>query len=367
MLVFSLARPRRLKQSARSVLLWSLGVYALAAAALGLVMDRWCPAPFEKVYRLKWGDLRRFAADTPDRPLLLMLGSSRTQTGFQAGRLDGMLGSDGRPLAAYNFGVPAAGPIHEYLYLRQMLEKGIRPRLLLVEFLPPLFNRTHDRVISEEGWTQSAWASARQLLQMSPYFAQPGRKIGEWLEGRLAPWYVHRMALQARMLTALGGAKDHRPVPYTHDRWGCRYPEQLSPQQRAERAAVALEYKPSLQRFRPGEGPIRAMHDLLDCCRRERIPVVLVLTPESAEFHSWYSPECLTATRDLLEEFHGSYGVEILDGTRWLEDEDFVDGHHVAASGARKFTTRLLAELRRRPAEVGVIAGISPPREADAR
>jgi hypothetical protein len=347
MLVFSLARPRRLKQSARSVLLWSLGIYALAAAVLDGIMDHWCPAPFEKVYRLKWRDLCQFAEETPDRPLLLMLGSSRTQTGFQAGRLDGMIGSDGQPLAAYNFGVPAAGPIHEYLYLRQMLEKGIRPRLLLVEFLPPLFNRTHDRLISEEGWTQPAWASAKQFLRMAPYFSQPGRKANEWLEGRLAPWYAHRMPLQAWMLTALGLAKDHRPVPYAHDRWGCRYPEPLTPRERAERAAVAYEYMPSLQRFRPGDGPVRAMRDLLDCCRREAIPVVLVLTPESTRFHSWYSPRCLESMRDLLGELRATYGVEIIDGGRWLKDDEFSDGHHPNESGARTFTTRLREELCR--------------------
>ena len=367
MRVFSLARPRRLKQSAQSALIWSLGLYALAAVVLDVVLDRWCPAPFEKVYRLKWADLCRFAAETPDRPLLLMLGSSRTQTGFQAGRFDGVLGADGQPLAAYNFGVPASGPIHEYLYLRQMLEQGIRPRLLLVEFLPPLFNRTHDRIISEEGWTQSAWASATQFLRMTPYFAQPGRKAGEWLEGRLAPWYAQRMSLQAWILAVTGAARNHRPVPYAHDRWGCRHPEQLSPRERAERTAVALEYKPSLQRFRPGEGPIRALHDLLDCCRREQIPVVLVLTPESAEFRSWYSPECRAATRDLLEEWRSRYGVAVLDATRWLEDEDFVDGHHAAASGARKFTTRLLAELRRHGPDGRVAIGIPPLQEADAR
>ncbi len=346
MLVMSVARPRRLKHSARSVLFWSLGFYALAATLFDRALDRWCPAPFEKVYRLKWRDLCRLAAEEPGRPLLVMLGSSRTQVGFQAGRLDGMAGSDGRPLAVYNFGVPAAGPIHEYLYLRQMLEKGIRPRLLLVEFLPPLFNRTHDRIISEEGWTQSEWASAGQLLRMAPDFAQPGRKAGEWLEGRVAPWFSQRMSLQAWMRAAVGAVREHQLAPYAHDRWGCRYPEPLSAQQRAERAAVALEYMPSLARFQPGAGPIQAMRDLLECCRREGIPVALVVTPESTRFRGWYSPRCQQAMRDLLDELRAAYGVEVIDGRQWLRDSEFSDGHHPDERGAYAFTTRLSEEVQ---------------------
>src|SRR5262245_51335671 len=52
--IFALARPRRMKGSARGVLLWSLGFYALTALALNLLMDRWCPVSWEALYRVKW-------------------------------------------------------------------------------------------------------------------------------------------------------------------------------------------------------------------------------------------------------------------------------------------------------------------------
>ena len=45
----------------------------------------------------------------PDRPLLLMLGSSRADCAFQAGRVNDLPGPGGKPYLAYNFGVPAAG------------------------------------------------------------------------------------------------------------------------------------------------------------------------------------------------------------------------------------------------------------------
>jgi hypothetical protein len=321
--------------------------YVLAALGLNVLMDRWCPAAFEKVYRIKWQGLCQLAGDEPDRPLVVMVGSSRTEGAFQAELLEGLPGPNGRSLTAYNFGVPAAGPIHEYLYLREMLGQGIRPHLLLVEFLPPLFNDAKSRLISEENWTIPEWASATQMVHMAPYFVRPVRKGRIWLESRLAPWYVYRLPLHNWVWCHWDPANDLAPDPYPHDRWGCRYAEPLTDAERARRWRIARQYVPSLRQFRTGAEPIRAMHDLLKCCRREQIPVVLVLTPESAAFRSWYSPECLAVMADLLGELRTTYGVEVIDARQWLEDDDeFMDGHHLQESGARKFTTRLIAEVR---------------------
>src|SRR5262245_66023361 len=111
--IYALARPRRMKHCARGVLLWSLSFYALAALALNLVMDRWCPNLAESLYRTKWEGLCRLTTEASGQQLVVMLGSSRADGNFQAGRLDGLPGPDGQPLAAYNFGIPKAGPIHE--------------------------------------------------------------------------------------------------------------------------------------------------------------------------------------------------------------------------------------------------------------
>jgi hypothetical protein len=336
-----------MKKCGRAVLFWSLGIYALSAMILNVVMDRWCPAPYEKVYRIKREGLYRLAEEEPDRSLVVMLGSSRTEGAFQGGQIDGFSDSKGRPLQGYNFGVPAAGPIHEYLYLLEMLERGIRPRLLLVEFLPPLFNDAHGRLISEEKWTAPAWTSASQLIRLSPYLVHPVRKKTAWIQARLAPWCTYRAHLHGWfMKQLLPPPSDTVPVPYPHDRWGCRLPEPLTAEESSRRWMMTQEYVPSLQQFRLGQEPVRAMYDLLQCCRDEKIPVVLVITPESTVFRSWYSASCRAVTRNLLAELRATYGVEVIDTTEWLDDDDFMDGHHVAASGAQKFTARLLVEVQ---------------------
>jgi hypothetical protein len=347
----ALARSRRLRRSGRAVLLWALGLYALAQPALWALLDGWHPGLYPTAIRAKWAQLRELTAEGPGRPLLVMVGSSRTEAAFQAGRLDGLPGPGGRPWRAYNFGVPTAGPLREGLYLREMLDAGIRPRLLLIEFLPPLLNEPRPGLTSEERWVDAQWLSGPQLRRLRPYLAKPRRKGHDCLLGRVATAYAFRQDLQA-LMNRPGTAE--RPAYLPHDRWGWRLPEPLTPELLAGVRGVAhTMYPESLRRFRLGAGPAQALRDLLELCRREQIPAVLVLTPEGSAFRGWYSPAARDGPRRLLAELHAAYGVRVIDATEWLPDEDFLDGHHVTPAGAAAYTERLLAELRRLPAWSG--------------
>jgi hypothetical protein len=340
-----------MKQSGRSVLLWSLGFYTVSAIVLNVVIDRWCPDVTARLVRWKWERLQELKRAGGDRPLVVMLGSSRTDQAFQAGCTERLPTLEGRPALAYNFGVPGAGAIHQYLYLREMLDRGIRPRLLLVEYLPPLLSKPHRDLISEEGWTMSAWLSASELLRVYPYFQDPSSKVSEWLLARLAPGYAHRVTLHAWARVKQQHVAEFSAVPVYPDRWG--WTDHGGEFSRLRE--LSRNWAPSLAHYHLGKGPAQAMHDLLQCCRREGIPVVLVVTPESAEFASWYSEECQASTDRFLEELRAKYGVAIINARQWLSDDAFADGHHVHAGGAQAFTTRLSAELQGllRAGEVG--------------
>src|SRR5262249_32077860 len=158
-----------------------------------------------------------------------------------------------------------------------MLDAGIRPRLLLVEFLPPLLAQPQPGLTSEEQWVDVRWLSGPQLRRLRPYFAKPRRKGQDWLVSRLAPAYGFRADLQALLMRT--GVE--RPVYAPHDRWGWRVPEPLTPEFVAGLWGVACNmYPESLRHFRLGAGPCQATRDVVELCRREQIPVVLVLTPE---------------------------------------------------------------------------------------
>jgi hypothetical protein len=335
-----------MKQSGRSIFLWSLGMFALSAVVLWCLIDPWCPNASETLHRLKWDQLLQVAREAPEHSLVVMLGSSRTDAAFQAQRVDALPAGDGRPLRGFNFGVPAAGPIHQYLYLREMLDHGIKPRLVLIEYLRPLLSQPHRGLISEEGLTSPAWLSGHELGRVAPYFSDRWGLLSTWLEARVAPWYAHRLALHGWARIEVGQISPLPPAASCYDTRGWRFPDKLTAADAAALKADTRHYIPSLARFRLGTGPAQAMRDLLDRCRHEQVPVVLVVIPESAEFQSWYSNEALTTTDHFLEELRTTYGVPVIDGRRWLAEEDFTDGHHVGESGATAFTTRLLDELR---------------------
>jgi hypothetical protein len=342
----ALARSRRLRQSGRAVLLWALGAYLLAQLTLTPLMDLRPWTSFEVVRQVKWKRLRQLAAREPDRPLLLMLGSSRTEIAFQAGELNGMAGPDGRPMRAYNFGLPGTCALHDQLHLREMLDAGIRPRVLLVEFLPPLLNAPGRGIASEEQWTWAPRLNVTQLVRLLPYFEHPGTKAGEWLEARLAPWYVFRPHLATFVRDTLHPEQAEVLAPQ-HDVWGSQTSNPDLAKPPAYRVWKAYDmYFASLQRLRVGDGPARALRDLLERCRQEGIPVVLVQMPESTWFRSWYRAEGLAESRRLLAELRATYGVDVIDATEWAADTDFTDGHHLMPHGAAAFTARLREELR---------------------
>jgi hypothetical protein len=334
-----------MRQSGRAVALWALGLYGASLLAVLPVLDHWPPLPYN-TGSYKWRQLCERVAQAPDRALLVMIGSSRIEGLFQAARLDGMPCEDGKRLLAYNFGAPAAGPAHELLYVSTMLQAGIRPRLLLVEYLPLMLNEPHRGLISEENWTSAPWRSLTEMSSLSPYWARPLDKWRDWVEARLAPWYAFRWHEQGWLSEALFAAKP-REKPFVYDTWGHQVLEKFSAAQIVRRHLLSCYYnRPTLQRLQLGSGPTQALHDLLELCRREQVPLLLVVTPESSSFRSWYSPEALAGTRRLLQELQRDYGVGVIDARQWLADTDFDDGHHVLDSGGNAFTTRLLEELR---------------------
>lgn len=342
---FTLARPRHMKGSARAILMWSLLIYTVSAVVLVCIMSHWHPNGFEQNYWRKWRKFQKFAAEDRERPLAVMLGSSRAAALFKAGMMDGKLAPNGQRWRAYNFGVPATGPMREWMHLRDMIDEGIKPRLLFVEFLPPLLNEAHTGLYTEENWAMPEWLTVHQYFRLRPYLARPTRKASEWIEARLAPWAAYRLCLVSWVRLQMGWATPNSLVIDNYDRWGCRAHEDFSPEKRAVFIAAARDYIPSLGHFRLAKGLCRAWHDMLGYCKREGIEVVLFVPPESFEFRSWYPPKCLAAVEGLLEELKQTYGVQVIDARHWLRDTEFVDGHHANLKGSLHFTVRLMKEL----------------------
>jgi hypothetical protein len=336
----------------RAALGWTASLYAAAALAAVVGLD-YCRPDLATGGQVKLERLRRLVQRAPDRPLVVMLGSSRTDAMFMAGRLDGQPGPGGKPILAYNLGVPAYGALHHRMTVRDMLAAGVRPRLLLIEFLAPLMNESKLKLNSEEKMLAAAFLNLADFRLLWPYLAWPRDKLCEWQESRAVPFYSYRFYVHKAVLEFLS--------PHCLPTWedfrdprGFMLPDYPGPAELARLTGIAREqYQESLGHYHLGKGATQAMRDLLEQCRREHLPVVLVVPPDSTTFRGWYRPEGLGEVNRFLVELQQTYGVKVIDASRWLADADFRDLHHVHADGARRFTTRLIEELRPILAELG--------------
>src|SRR5262249_50677851 len=130
--------------------------------------------------------------------------------------------------------------------------------------------------------------------------------------------------------------------------WHIASPAPFPAEERERRLETARGgYSPGLGHFRLGKKPTKALREILDLCRREKIPAALVLMPESSEFRSWYSEDAKQAIHGLLDELCRTYSVPLIDAETWLADDDFEDGHHTLLHGADVFTVRLRGEITR--------------------
>jgi hypothetical protein len=359
----ALARGRHMRQGCRAVLLWGLAFYMALQAALFLVRDRWRSDLTETWRVKKWDQLRRLVARTPGRPLLVMLGSSRTDDAFDAECLDAVPGPESKPWVGYNFGVPMVGPERAGIYLDEMLAAGIRPRAVLIEYVPAMLNETRRGLVSEENWTFAPWLSFSDLRHLWGYWSHPRQKGSEWLAARLAPGYAFRLPLLLWVDRVLFPPHYRRIEDpewlwgfWPHDDQGYRVARQFNAHELRRGWVGAFgTFGPTLQRLHLGQRPIQALRDLLERCRREKIATALVFMPESTIFRSWYRPGGLAEAHRLFEDLSCEYGALAIDADDWIPDTDFRDGHHVQGEGARAFTARLIEELH------PLLAGLHDP------
>jgi hypothetical protein len=337
-------RPRR----ARTALLTASVAFLAGQLAAAAVAAR---SPFlrDPLYADKASRLRRcFADGGPGRPpyRVLMLGSSRTAGGFHGRRMEEQLAGEGRPVRVFNFGIPAAGPVTQLLYLRRLRDEGVRPDLLLVEVMPPMLADLPDGPL-ERQWLFPGrlWRGEVETLLGYGFPAEPS--WAAWRQSWLLPAYGMRSPALGRVMpSCLPWAYRSDWSRGTDDR-GWLAPD-APPLPRAEYArqvaGTRAEYAPRLAAYRVGGPACRALEELLATAVGQGLPTVLVLMPEGSDFRSWYPADADRQLGTYLDGLCRRYGAGFTDARGWVPDEGFVDSHHLLAAGAVAFTDRLACE-----------------------
>ncbi|HET6572605.1 MAG TPA: DUF1574 family protein, partial [Fimbriiglobus sp.] len=129
-------RPTGRRTAPRAVA-WGVGLFVAMQLGLGLASELY-PRVRDPLYGDKLVKLqRRLAAG--HAPTVVMLGSSRTGLAFHGKRAEQALAAElGRPVVAFNYGVPATGPVTHLVYLNRLLGDGITPDVLVLEVMPSM-------------------------------------------------------------------------------------------------------------------------------------------------------------------------------------------------------------------------------------
>jgi hypothetical protein len=278
-------------------------------------------------YYLRLRMIRAATAEHPDRPLALVVGSSRMVWGFRPE----VLPDEPAPGEVYwlNAAHVGSGPSHTRLTLHRLLRDGVRPAVVVIELMPTFFAKENNRFIAGH-------FAAAEMPLMRPYADKPLDYDYHFLSHRLS-----RAPDIARVTDPFAGYPT--PLP----RGGHPHCEAtISPAERAKRTAAACgaNFGP-LQHMNVRPGADLALRDAIREATAHGIRVVLLRSPEGPTFRSWYKPDAQDRFDDYVARVSRETGVPVLDARLWLDEEDFYDSHHALKPGAEKFTVRFAKEM----------------------
>jgi hypothetical protein len=332
---------RRMGTRSRTALFWAGLVFLGFQGAFAAALDRWHPELYDAEYGRRLTALRMRLAEAPERPLLLVVGSSRTALAFRPETMPSLVSPSGAAALPFNFSHMGAGPLLNRMVVRRLLDDGVRPTWLLVEVMPAYFAHDGDYFLLLS-------AAARDFPLLRRYLPA-WRLYGDYLlrRARLAPRYPADLLHHLAPGWDLAGTAPEDTV--VDPLGGYPFLEQdVDEPTRRHRTAVLRDHMACcLRPFQITPTADRATRELLELCRRKGIAVTLLLTPEGSEYRSWYAPDAYAILERYLDGLCAEYDVPLVDARDWLTEHDFYDSHHVLERGAETFTRRLTDEVLR--------------------
>ena len=346
------ARPRRTagparsrRSAARAALASGLTAFLAAtvgmAVALETVMPEWRDPEFgHRLARV------RFAQREDSRPVVVVVGTSRTQNAIFPGAMS-LPDTAGAP-RVFNFGQSASPPLKELLTLRRLLDAGVKPVAVVVEILPA--SLATDGTAEQQLAVQAPRLSAADLGHLAPYCADAEALRLGWLRARSNPWHAQRQVLMNHWLPRWQPWRWRFESQWTSlDAEGFQPVPGVSPEFRAKAVAHARkEYAGAFARFAPGAASTRAVRDLVALCREHEIPVAFFVPPVSPAFRASFAPGVYSAGEAHLLALARRLDVPVFPAPRDMAEDEFLDGHHLLRHGAAKYS-RWLADNHLKP------------------
>lgn len=338
----SRGRKRWVARRGRSAILCAAIVWLVAQLAFSVAVEHWFPELRDPEFANKLARLHCRCEEHPTRPLIVVLGSSRSDYGICPREMAYLPGAVDKPPLVFNFAMLGAGPITEATMLRELLSWGVRPDGLLVELNAVLLHQTPE--FKEENWLHAERLGWSGLQTLQRHSSHPWLACWRWLHGRLAPCYCSRHLLLARFAPRWvePSTRQDRRTPPDDDGWLEHEPAQVTAAERERRVERQLEYyAAALQDFAVSQNSDAALRELLDVCRQRRIAAALLMMPESSAFCDARGAGAAQRFESYASDLCREYSVPLFDARSWTRDADFADGEHLLPDSAKRFSRRL--------------------------
>ena len=347
---------RKKQRRARRAVLLAVALFGATQIGFVAVVERSDPALVDAEFGTRLEYFRTLRRQYPRRKSIAVLGSSRIGNGFESDYATArscIEDNQESPIVA-NMSMTGGTSVWQYLALRRLIDHGLKPDAVIVEIFPMT-------LVSDDQYFQAGyhfpphrlrWGDIRSLSAIVPDNAW--RHGSEWVANNAVfPWHTHRFSLvglfapkwQVDQLSDNANPRIWRKIvsPTGWIRFGVDEP---TPAQRQKSEDVARSAYGPIGISTTISKQVAATYEaLFACCREHGIEVrAVVMMPESEMFRGFYGPSLQQEVRRFAESVTHDHGIPVVDAREWIPAEQFWDGHHLLAAGARAFTDRICTE-----------------------
>lgn len=335
---------RKQKRSPRGlrVLIWCLVFFFGGQALLSPVFDYLLPE-----YRFPWFyRLLEEAAHVRQSETILCLGSSRFGTGLFAGEMTPLLRqATGDPqVVVMNASVPGGDFITSERMLNDLLDRGVHPKLLLLEFCPDILNQ-------QIGWLSLHTTRTFSWHDLQEYRSEMSSftELKRFITCRLFPLFQYRHSIRGRLNDRWLPSQAATPVAIaptdiitslTDYHWTVELSQPAWPLQRQLR-----EIEPHFEKYQIGGKPVACLRRILQRCQQEQIQVMLIEPPVAATHRQFYTPAVDQQFTAFTQQLCSEFNLARFSYRQAVPEEGFHDHHHCNRLGAHRWSEMLTQEV----------------------
>ena len=333
------------RRRARSDVLWWLASFLALQAGFNIALETRLEGMRDPEYVTRIQLLRQAIKSDPQRPAVVAFGSSRVLLGLRPELISNDVSRPDSQPFLFNFSHTGYGPTHNYVVMKHLLRDGIRPRGVVLELAPMQLAQD----VCQQDYLDFLHLSQNDLANYVLFRDTPSQVYREWLGPRVLPWYSFRFNVLDRCLPTWVPPKSIAEK----EGWKALgdygwLPALGSIHEPSSKALgnARKSYETVLQDFRLAPINKKAVQLIIDLCKKEKIPLAVLLTPEGPTFRSWYSSQANDVVHAFLDELRKDNAVQVFDARSWFDTEDyFWDSHHLLPEGAAEFTKRFAREV----------------------